>query len=98
MISRIVKLFFEEDNIITFLTLFENTKQDIRNFDGCEHLQLLRHQEIKHVLYTYSIWKSEHDLNNYRKSVLFRNTWSQTKVLFSERPIVYTLDQIDWVK
>lgn len=98
MISRIVKMFFDEDKISDFMKTFEDSKQKIRNFEGCNHLQLLRHQTLKNVIYTYSIWDSEDALNSYRKSDLFRETWRKTKVCFCEKPITYTLDQLDWVE
>ncbi len=98
MISRIVKMFFVDEKIDDFINVFEQSKIQIRNFDGCNHLQLLRHQQLKHVIYTYSIWESEAHLNLYRESELFKATWAKTKVLFCEKPVTYTLDQLDWVK
>ena len=42
MLIRIVKLSFEEKNIDTFLENFNINKKNIRNFEGCRLLQLLR--------------------------------------------------------
>jgi len=91
-------MFFEEDKLTDFMLIFEDSKLKIRNFEGCQHLQLLRHQNLKNVIYTYSIWDSVEALNAYRNSALFKVTWSKTKVCFCEKPITYTLDQLDWVK
>lgn len=86
MIRRIVKLTFQADQVSTFLQIFEDSKNAIRQFEGCEHLELLRCTEPDSIFFTYSYWTNEAALNAYRYSDLFKTTWAKTKVLFADKP------------
>ena len=48
MIIRIVKMGFIPEQIEAFLKNFEQHKDQIRNFEGCTHLQLLRDEHQNH--------------------------------------------------
>lgn len=82
MLKRLVKMQFQEDKVDDFIQVFAETKQRIRNFPGCQHLELWR---TDNVFFTYSIWESEEALNHYRYSELFKTTWARTKVLFAAK-------------
>jgi heme-degrading monooxygenase HmoA len=69
-------------------------KQDIRNFEGCEFLELYRDKHNTNVFFTYSFWNTEEDLEHYRHSDLFKNVWAQTKPLFNAKPEVWSVDKI----
>ncbi len=94
MIKRIVKLTFQPDKTADFLTIFEASKSAIRQFEGCRHVELLRVKSPGNVFFTFSIWEDEDALENYRKSGLFQNTWSKTKILFAEKPQAWTVELI----
>jgi heme-degrading monooxygenase HmoA len=94
MITRIVKMTFEEGKENAFLEVFNNSKEKIRNFKGCTHLELLRAKDKTNVFMTYSRWENEQSLNNYRASELFKSTWAQTKILFCDKPEALTLEQL----
>ncbi len=93
MIIRIVKMTFAPEHVPTFLEVFESTKERIRGFEGCHHLELLN--DIKHtnIYFTYSHWESEDHLNAYRDSELFGDVWPRTKVLFSAKPEAWSVEQ-----
>lgn len=93
MIIRIVKMQFRKDEIGKFLEMFENVKEQIRNFDGCMGLSLLEDVSNPSTLFTYSYWNSEDHLNQYRASELFEKTWEQTKSKFSDKPYAWTLSE-----
>jgi heme-degrading monooxygenase HmoA len=46
------------------------------------------------VLFTYSLWESEADLNAYRHSELFEDTWKHTKALFADKPAAWSVDTV----
>ncbi len=94
MIRRIVKMTFIPGQENDFLIVFENSKEQIRNFSGCRHLELWQDQEYPNIFMTYSMWDSVSDLNQYRSSELFTTTWTKTKALFSAKAQAWTLDQI----
>ena len=79
MLKRIVKLTFQEDQTDAFLDIFENSKSHIRNFEGCQHLELWRGQDDPRIFFTYSYWTDQQALDNYRHSALFEKTWRLTK-------------------
>ncbi len=82
---------FTQERVADFLDVFHAKKEQIRSFDGCEHLELLRDVNADNIYFTYSYWKSEVELNNYRHSQLFKGTWASTKVLFSAKPEAWSL-------
>lgn len=94
MLKRIVKMTFQEDKIEDFLQVFNESKQRIRHFPGCRHLELWRTGTI---FFTYSMWEDEAALNHYRYSELFKTTWAKTKVLFADKPEAWSLELVDAV-
>ena len=94
MIKRIVKLTFQENQLDAFKLIFEESKTNIRNFPGCHHVELLQGVEPHNVFFTFSIWENEEALNNYRHSDLFKTTWARTKLLFSDKPMAWSVELI----
>jgi quinol monooxygenase YgiN len=94
LLVRIVKLSFEPSKIKEFLANFEANKEKIRNFEGCNFLELYRDLNNTYVFFTYSYWNSEADLNNYRRSELFKEVWANTKPLFNTRPEAWSVDKL----
>lgn len=94
MFTRIVKMQFEKENIPAFLANFETVKEKIRNFDGCTFLELYRDKNDGTIFFTYSRWKKETDLENYRKSALFKEVWSVTKPMFKDRAEAWSVDTL----
>jgi quinol monooxygenase YgiN len=96
MIKRIVKLSFDPDKVESFLLdVFEPSKDQIRAFPGCLHMELLRDVNQPNQLFTFSLWENPEALENYRRSVLFQNTWAKTKALFSEKAQAWTVELLD---
>lgn len=94
MIVRIVTMNFHLENVDTFIALFESKKEKIRNFPGCQYLELLQGETDKHIFKTYSHWDSQEALDNYRHSELFAATWKDTKALFAERASAISLNRL----
>lgn len=85
---------FREGEVATFLQIFDSSKAKIRSFKGCLYLSLHRDASDQSVFYTLSRWTSEAHLNQYRESDLFNDTWAQTKLLFKDKPMAYSLEEI----
>jgi len=94
MLVRIVKMSFAEENIEQFLANFKTVKQKIRNFEGCEFLELYRDKNNTNLFFTYSFWNAETDLNKYRHSKLFKDVWAQTKPMFNAKPEAWSVDKL----
>ena len=94
MFTRIVKMQFEKENIPAFLSNFETVRGKIRNFPGCEFLELYNDKNDRTIFFTYSRWKDETDLENYRSSELFREVWRQTKPMFSGKAEAWSVDTL----
>ncbi|WP_459211612.1 putative quinol monooxygenase [Aquimarina rhabdastrellae] len=98
MIIRIVKMGFVPEEIDNFLAVFDASKEKIRHFEGCTHLQLLRDEHHSHQFFTYSHWKSEEALNKYRHSALFKEVWAETKSKFNQKPEAWSVHEVVHVK
>jgi len=77
----------ERDN---FLKLFDDSKEKIRHFQGCSHLELLKDYNDPNVFSTYSSWEDEAALNAYRHSELFAEVWAKTKSKFAAKPVAFS--------
>ena len=89
---RIVKMTFDSLKTEEFLSIFNEVKHHIRNFEGVEHLSLLRDTKNPNIFFTYSHWKSEQHLENYRNSELFKTVWAKTKPLFISKPDAWSVE------
>ena len=87
MLIRIVRMTFQKEKVSEFLKLFTQSKHLIRNFAGCNRLELHIDCEKENIFSTYSVWEDEESLNNYRNSDLFKDVWGQTKLLFDKHPV-----------
>lgn len=86
---------FRPEEVETFKKIFEEKKSHIRAFPGCNYLELLQGTNANDsVFMTYSYWESEDDLNNYRYSELFAETWKATKALFSKKAEAISLTKL----
>lgn len=95
MIVRIVKMSFQAERVPEFLDNFKRHKADIRGFEGCERLLLLRDRQQEGVFFTYSWWRSEEALDAYRQSELFRGVWAFTKSLFAAPAEAWSTEEIE---
>ena len=93
MIVRIVQMTFQEDKITDFILLFEERKSKIRNFPGCLHLELWQDTQQPQIFFTYSHWATETDLDHYRFSAFFKDTWGKTKALFAQKPQAWSVER-----
>ncbi len=94
MLVRIVKMGFKEEKVADFIAIFEKAKEKIRNFDGCEFLELYQDKNDASVFFTYSYWTNEEALEGYRTSDLFEITWKNTKKLFNQKPQAWSVDKL----
>ena len=91
MLTRVVRMEFQEEKIEEFQSFFHTRKSGIADFQGCIDVKLMKDASEKNVFYTLSEWRSEKDLEAYRNSDFFRETWKETKRLFSGKPLAYSL-------
>lgn len=94
MIIRIVKMTFEPSGVEEFIRIFSGAQHKIETFPGCKGVDLTRDILQPNVFITISIWESLASLDHYRNSELFKTTWAQTKLLFSERPDAWSVEKI----
>lgn len=98
MINRIVRMSFHPEKVEDFLQVFNNSKEHIATFSGCNSLSLMRDASYENVFYTYSLWDSIDALENYRLSDLFKTTWARTKILFNDKPMAFSLEVFEKVR
>ena len=91
MITRIVKMTFKPEGVDRFKEIFYTSQKLIGAFEGCNRVDLMNDINNECIFFTLSYWNTEEDLNAYRQSYLFRNTWSKVKPLFSEKAEAWSL-------
>ena len=91
---RIVKMTFDPTKVDEFLNIFNEVKEKIRDFEGVEHLELLKDKAHSNIYFTYSIWKDESYLEKYRHSDLFKGVWAVTKPMFIEKAEAWSVDSL----
>ena len=94
MFVRIVKMSFHPEHVDRFVSIFEKKKELIRNNSGCRLLELYIGKQDSNIFFTYSYCDKEEDLEAYRHSELFKETWGQTKALFNDKPEAWSVDKI----
>ena len=94
MIKRIVKLTFQKDKVDEFKSIFESNWKQIKNFKGCSHVELLQDQADPCVFFTFSLWENEKCIEDYRNSALFNSVWSSVKILFSDKPMAWSVKEV----
>lgn len=94
MITRVVKMTFKPEHCEAFLKIFYRTQRLIvTQFPGCERLDLLSDSVNTNQYFTISYWRTLEDLESYRASDYFKNTWPQVKALFAEKAEAWSLTQ-----
>ncbi len=82
MVHRFVKLRFAPKHAAVITPLFEKIAPEVRNFEGCLHLEILFDIRDGGKVITYSHWESEAHLEKYRHSEVFKEFWAEIKPLF----------------
>jgi hypothetical protein len=85
---------FKDEHVDDFKKLFNERKERIRNFSGCTYLELWQDEHQASIFYTYSIWNQASDLENYRVSELFQDTWATVKKWFNAKPQAFSTNKI----
>lgn len=98
MLIRVVRMYFKEENVQDFLALFDESKERIRNYEGCLKLELLQDHNQAHILTTYSYWRDKKALDNYRHSAFFMENWLQMKKYFAQKPIAFSCIKLEEVE
>ena len=86
---------FRNDEVNKFEEFFKRNKPQILKFKGVNEVHLYKDANTDNVLFTISEWENEEDLNEYRSSDFFADTWSETKALFKERAEAWSLAIVD---
>lgn len=94
MITRLVKMTFQSEKADEFQEFVSTIINKISAFDGCYNVDILRDTNKSNIFFSYSIWESENDLNNYRNSETFREIWTLTKKMFAEKPEAWSTQKV----
>jgi heme-degrading monooxygenase HmoA len=86
---------FAPEKVNEFIELFTGTRHKIASFEGCKGVQLLNDVAASNVFFTHSLWQSEKELENYRNSELFKETWTKTKAMFSNKAQAWSLTNVE---
>lgn len=84
MLTRLVRMRFQPDQVETFLALYATMRPQIVAQPGCLSVQLLHETDDPAAFATWSIWESAAALDAYRSSPFFRQFWPQVRALFRQ--------------
>lgn len=93
MIVRIVLMNFQEDKIEAVKEFLDEVRVKIIKVPGCEQLDILQDVARENIFFSYSHWRSEQDLENYRNSDFFKKTWARAKEWFIDNPRAWSLNR-----
>ncbi len=91
MITRIVKMTLQKGTKATFAGFFNKSQPYILNFKGCHSVEMKSLSTDPDTVFTVSRWEHEEDLELYRESDFFIQTWRQVKPLFAVKAEAWTL-------
>lgn len=91
MLLRIVRLPLDPARIPEFLEIFAQSRAQIRQQPGCQHLALWQDADQPHIYCTYSLWHDAAALHAYRRSALFGHVWPATKRLLAAPAEAFSL-------
>lgn len=94
MITRIVKMTFQDDKQAEFEHIFNRTREGILKFNGCISVELHQDTANPSVYFTISKWLSEEYLEIYRSSEFFKATWKLVKPMFAQKAEAWSLLQL----
>lgn len=95
MLSRLVRMRFQPDQVETFLALYVTMRTKIVSQPGCLSVQLVREIDDPAAFATWSTWESAAALDAYRTSAFFRQYWPQVRVLFRQPAEAISFETID---
>lgn len=91
--TRLVKLTLKEEHVNDFIAHFDTVKEKINAFPGCIGMKLLRDKNTPGIVFTFSEWESEADLENYRTSKLFASIWPTVKQWFEHKAEAWSTEE-----
>ncbi len=95
MIHRIVKMEFLPEKSDEFAGFVKTIVDKIASSEGCEKVEILRDVDNPNIFFTYSFWKTQADLENYRKSELFKDVWSKTRKMFAKKAEAWSTEIVE---
>ena len=87
---------FTQETLKQFEAIFKKHEKAISDQPGCFKVELVKDTENPLVRATVSRWGSEKSLNDYRKSELFGEVWSEVKRLFAAAPEVVSYINLNY--
>ncbi|HTL81014.1 MAG TPA: antibiotic biosynthesis monooxygenase family protein [Bacteroidia bacterium] len=88
---RLVKMEFQEGKAEIFRETYAKYSARIAAAEGCRSVRLMNDHSNGNIFFTVSEWESEKNLDDYRKSDLFKEVWSQVKPMFAVPAQAWTL-------
>ena len=77
---------FQSDKVEAFKSIFKENQSKIIAQQGCYDVQLLQDIHESNIFFTYSKWKSQAHLDQYRKTDFFKKFGRKRKYFFAINP------------
>lgn len=96
MIKRIVCMEVRPEAIENVEKILRENFFKIQSFKGCLHLEILKDHDMSNRFFSYSIWESSADLENYRSSEFFKKFWKNLKTNFQTKARAWSLVPVEF--
>jgi len=99
MIKRIVRLTLKDTASKTAFEDIYDTRNPHKNgVKGCLDVKVMKDVNEENIYYTVSTWESNDDLEAYRHSPYFKETWPMVKANLAKRAEAYSMTDLDETK
>lgn len=96
MIKRIVRLTLKDNTSKAAFEEIYNRRNPHKNgVQGCHDVKVMKDVNEENIYYTVSTWESNDDLEAYRHSDYFKETWPMVKAHLATRAKAFSLMEID---
>ena len=96
MITRVVRLTLRPDiNSEAFEEIYRKRNPYTKGVKGCRSVKVMKDVNDDHVHYTLSAWDRNEDLEAYRQSDYFAETWPMVKALLDQKAQAFSMTEMD---
>lgn len=96
MITRVVRLTLRPDvKSEAFEEIYRNRNPFAKGVKGCRSVKVLKDVNDERVLYTLSAWDCNEDLEAYRQSEYFAQTWPMVKALLGQKTQAFSMTEME---
>lgn len=84
----------DEASKAAFAKIYANRNPFTKKVKGCLEVKVMKDADHDDVIYTVSLWEAKEDLEAYRNSNYFAETWPMVKKQLAKRAEAFSLEEL----